>query len=354
MPEIDPALEHAPPVPDRVRSSKVSSRPARNVLPALTVVLLALSSNFSALGWGGKIKLARKYRPGQTMVYETKMRTRATVTSNPSGLKMFLPPLPTELTARQQNTITVRTVHPDGTADVEARFDRFEFQSDLFARLPENVRDSAQKAQEEFSHQMSGRTLTAHYDREGRLLGFEGSEDILQQLDVPLRESFRQVLRFFLEQVGGNALYTDHRVKAGEKWKRKLSALATDQSPFASEVESTLHYVGKTRYRGVKAAVVDYQFTDSLTPSLESLRGIGPLAQLESLGVKLDLRIDGQGQGRVLLALGDGRVLQNRSAIHQALTARLKSPPQNPTPNSQPLTIEINAETTLEVDGSNP
>ncbi len=267
---------------------------------------------------------------------------------------MFLPPLPTDLSTRQQNTVTVRTVHPDGTADVETHFDQFEFQSDLFARLPGNVRDSEKQAQQEFSRRMSGQTLTAHYDREGRLLGFEGGDDILQQLDVPLRESFRQILRLFLEQMGGNALYPDHRVKPGEKWKRKLSALATDQYPFASDVESTVHYVGKTRYRRLKAAIVDYQFTDTLKPSFTNLPNSGPLAQLESLGMKLDLGINGQGQGRVLLALDDGRVLQNRSAIHQTLTARLKSRTRESSADSEPLAIEIDVETTLEVDGSIP
>ncbi len=305
-----------------------------------------------ACAWDGKIRLARKYRPGQTTVYQTNMQTRATIRSNPAELKAFLPPLPTELSTRQQNTVTVRAVRPQGGADVETRFDRFEFQSDLLERLPENVRDSVQQAQQEFSRQMTGQTLTVHYDREGQLLGFDGGDAMLQQLDVPLREPLRHVLKLFLEQMGGNAIYPDHRVKAGEEWKRKLATPASDQYPFAMEGESALHYVGKTRYRGVKAAIVDFQFTNSLKPSLASLHGMGPMAQLEGLGLGLDLGIDGQGHGRVLLALDDGRVLQNRSAIHQTLTARLKGPPKTSPSNPEPLMLQIDADTTLEVDGS--
>src|SRR2546429_4603833 len=53
------------------------------------------------------------------------------ICTEPSGLKAFLPPLPTDLTTKQQNTVTVRTVRADGSADLENRFDRFDLESDL-------------------------------------------------------------------------------------------------------------------------------------------------------------------------------------------------------------------------------
>src|SRR6266581_790035 len=60
--------------------------------------------------------------------------TQATIRTELSGLKAFLPPLPTDLTTKQQNTVTVRTVRADGSADLENRFDRFDLESDRSAR----------------------------------------------------------------------------------------------------------------------------------------------------------------------------------------------------------------------------
>jgi hypothetical protein len=286
------------------------------------------------------------------MVYQTSLRTRAEVHSDPPGLKDFLPPLPTELSLRQQNTLTVEAVRPDGAADIQNRFDQLEVRSDLPERLPEHLRDSARQAQEDFSRRMVGQVLTVHYDRDGRLLGFEGADQVLQQLDAPLREPLWQVLRLFFEQMGGHTLYPDHQVKPGEGWKRKLDAPPSEDHPFSMEGENTLQYVGKTRYRGVKAARVDFRFQNVLTPALEGLRRLGPLAQLEARGLQLEIRIEGQGQGQVLLALDDGRVLQNHATLHQTLHARLKNSGDLPLPASQPLKLEIQSETELDVEGS--
>jgi len=330
---------------------RTASRRLRGVALA-TLVALGLSVPLPAFGWGRKVSLARKYRPGQKMVYQTNLRTRAEVHSDPPGLKDFLPPVPTEFSLRQQNTLTIEAVRPDGTADIQNRFDQLEVHSDLPERLPEHLRDSARQAQEDFSRRMAGQVVIVHYDREGRLLGFEGAEEVFQQLDASLREPLRQVLRLFLEQMGGHTLYPDHQVKPGEEWKRKLAAPPTDDHPFSMEGESTLHYAGKTRYRGVKAARVDFRFQNVLTPSLEGLRRLGPLVQLEARGLGLEIRIDGQGQGRVLLALDDGRVLQNHATLHQTLHARLKNSGDLPLPASQPIKLEIQSETELEVEGS--
>jgi hypothetical protein len=298
------------------------------------------------------VKLARKHRPGQRMVYQTRMQTRATIRSNPPGLKAFLPSMPTEIGTRQQNTVTVRAVHPDGTAEVENRFDAFEFQSNLPDLLPEELRDSARVAQEEFSQQLSGQVLTARYDRAGRLLGFEGADGLLQELDPPLRETARQVLRMFLEQMGAPAFYPDHRVQKGEEWKQKISAPPTEAYPFSVEGESTMRFGGKTKYRGVKAAMIDFRFLNLLRPSLNSLRQAGPLAQPGAQGLGLDLQIDGRGQGRALVALDDGRILQNYATLHQTLRARLKAAAGIPLPTADPVTMEVESETRLEVDGA--
>ena len=78
-----------------------------------------------------KCRLARKYRPGQSMVYVTKVSTNSKIDSNPPELKNFFPPMPTNLRMNQQSTVTVSNVHPDGAADVQHRFDKFEIQTDL-------------------------------------------------------------------------------------------------------------------------------------------------------------------------------------------------------------------------------
>ena len=174
---------------------------------AAVVALLLLGSASPTRAWGGKVNLVRRYRLGQQMVYQTDLQMASSVRSNPDILKSFLPPMPTKLTIRQQNTVTVQAIQPDGSVEIENRFDKFDFQSDLADRLPEELRDSARQAQEEFSRQLMGRSLKAHYDREGRRLGFEGFESMSQGLNSPAPAPLRQILRFFLEQVGGNSLY---------------------------------------------------------------------------------------------------------------------------------------------------
>jgi hypothetical protein len=330
---------------------RATSQPARYALRALTLAALLVGPAIPAHAWGRGIRLARKFQPGQTMVYQTTMETHATVSSTPPGMSSFLPPLPTEVRTRQQNTVTVRAVHPDGSADVETHFDQFQFESNILDAMPPEARDSISEAQQEFSRRLSGQTLTAHYTREGQLLGFDGADDVLQQLDAPLREALRQILRLFLDQMGGNALYPDQLVRPGEEWKRALAAQPSAQSPFAVEGENTLRYVGRTRYAGVKAAVLDFHYSNVLKPTLESLRGTTPLVQLKAHGISLDLRIEGQGHGRVLLAVADGRILQDRPGTHQTLIAHL-SVSRGSWLVSEPVTLKIDSDTTLEVNGT--
>lgn len=85
-------------------------------------------------------------------------------------------------------------------------------------------------------------------------------------------------------------------------------------------------------------------------PELENQRRAGPLAQLEAQGMRRALRINGQGHGRMLLALKDGRVLQNTSTIHENLTARLPAPAGVKSSAPEPVTLEIDSETRLGVD----
>jgi hypothetical protein len=323
--------------------------------PAGAVLLLwaVLASCPVAHGAGGAVTLARKYRRDQSIVYVTKVSTNSKIDSNPPELKDFFPPMPTNLRLNQQSTVTVSSVHPDGAADVQHHFDKFEVQTDLGA-LPENIRDSITQAQQEVSQRVVGQTLTAHYDRDGKLVDFDGADDFFRDIDAPIREPLLQMLRLFLEQMGGQSLYPDHRIKVGEEWSQNLDAQPLKDYPFRVAGKSTLHYSGKTRLRGVKAAIVDYHFDNTLTPGLAGLRKGEALPQLEAMGKRLDIKIGGKGQGRILVALDDGRVLQNHSTLHQTLSATMKGGEGLVAPAEQFPRLEIQSDTEMEVEGNKP
>jgi len=317
------------------------------------LLLLSLAGGTVARGAGGKVMLARKYQRGQSIIYVSKVSTSSRINSDPPELKTFFPPMPTNMRMIQQSTVTVSDVHPDGAADVQHRFDKFEIQTDLEG-LPENVRDSINQAQQEVSHRMAGQTLTAHYGRDGRLVDFDGADNFFRDIDAPVREPLLQMLRLFLEQMGGQSLYPDHRVKVGEEWSQNLDAQPVKNYPFRVGGKSTLHYSGKTRYQGVKAAIVDYHFENTLTPAVAGLRKGGALPQLEAMGMRLDMQITGKGQGRILVALDDGRVLQNHSTLHQTLSAIMKGNEGFVVPAEHLPRLEIQSDTVLEVEGSKP
>jgi hypothetical protein len=286
------------------------------------------------------------------MVYATKMHTKAVIHSEPPELQNLLPPLPTDLTMQQQNTVTVKAIHSDGSADAEYQFDKFDFQSYLAERAPANFREPAVEAQKEVSEHVAGQDIVAHFDRHGGLQGFEGGEGLFEQLDLAYREPLRQTLRFFLEQVGGGALYPEQPVIVGETWKRKLDSPPSTAYPYSVDGKNTLRYVGNTDVGGVEAAVVEFSFVDVARPAPEALGKTEPLAQLASHGLGVDMRIDGRGQGRVLLALDDGRVLQNHATTHQTLSARLDSSAPLPYTKSQALKLEVQSDSEMDVEGA--
>jgi hypothetical protein len=317
------------------------------------VAALILSVSLPAVGQG-KTRLARKFRPGQQFTYQTTVETQIAVRSNPEGLKALLPPAPRTISTRQTNTITVRSVDAAGVAVVENRFDRFEFDTHLDESLPEDIRKAAQEAEEEFARQLNGQTLTARYDRAGRLLGFEGAEEALQQLDLPLQEAARQTLRVFLEQMGGGALYPEQALQDGEEWKVSLTTPATKDFPFVMEGENVLRLAGRTRVGRVKAAMVEVRFTNRLNPDTASAGANTAWARLQAHGLNLQLTANGDGQGRVLVALDDGHVLQNKSTIRQTLKAEVPDASNTRLPVQGPLSIEIESSTNIQLDQIQP
>ena len=320
---------------------------------AVGILLFGLVGGTALPAMAGKITLARKYKTGRATVYVTKVNTSSKIDSNPPELKRFFPPLPTGLHLNQQTTVTVTGVHPDGAADVQQRFDQFELRTEGEG-LPANLRDSMAQAQKEVGDQIVGQTLTVHYDHDGRLVNFDGADNLFHGIDAPLREPFMQMLRLSLEQMGGESLYPDHRVKKGEEWTRNLAAEPTKNYAFRVEGKSTLKYSGKTRYQGIKAAIVDYHFENTLTPAADALRKSGALPQLEAMGMRLNIQIAGKGQGRILVALKDGRVLQNHSTTHQTLSATMNGNHGFAVPAEQMPKLEIQSDTQMEVDGREP
>ena len=318
--------------------------------------LLALVLGTAAQATAGKVTLARKYQSGQSIVYVTKVSTSSKINSNPPELKNFFPPMPTDLRLNQQSTVTVSSVHADGAADVRQRFDKFEILTDP-ATLPESVRDTMTQAQQEVSQRMVGHTLTVHYDHDGRLVDFDGADALFHDVDAPVREPFLQMLRLCLEQAGGDSLYPGHPVKVGEEWTQNLGAPAAKNYPFQVEGKSTLHYSGKTRFQGVKAAIIDYRFENTLTPAGAGLGKGGAIPQLEAMGMRLTMQISGKGQGRILVALDDGRVLQNHSTLHQTLSAVMKGSEGSVgslLPAEQLPRLEIQSDTEMDIEGSKP
>jgi hypothetical protein len=299
----------------------------------------------------GKVLLTRKYRPGRAMVYVTRVETSSKIDSEPPELKNFFPPLPTNLRLDQQSTVTVLKGPSTGAASVQHRFDKFEINTDL-ATLPEGIRDSVSRAQHEVNDQMVGQTLTAQYDQAGRLIDFDGADSLFRGIDAPVREPLLQMLRLFLEQMGGQSLYPDHAVKVGEEWSQKLDAQPLKNYPYQVRGVSTLHYAGKTKYRGVRAAIVDYHFENALIPALEGLQSGGALPQLQAMGMRLEIQISGKGEGRILLALDDGRVLQNHSTMHQTLSAVMRVKDGLLAPAAQVPRLSIESDTKMDVEGS--
>lgn len=319
----------------------------------LALLLPALLMATAAQAAGGKVKLARKYRAGQSMVYVTKVHTNAKIDSNPPELKNFFPPMPANLNMDQQSTVTVKKVQADGAAEIQHHFEKFEVQTSLDG-LPANVRDTVAQAQREVSEQMVGRTLTVHYDRDGKLVDFAGADELFKDIDAPVREPLLQMLRMFLEQMGGQSFYPDHQVKQGDEWSQDLSAQPLKDYPFKVSGKNTLHYSGKTRYQGVKAAILDYHFENALTPAMEHLRQGSALPQLEAMGAGLEVKIAGKGQGRILVALDDGRVLENHSTLHQTMSAVMKGKEGFLLPAEELPRLEIQSDTEMNVEGNKP
>jgi hypothetical protein len=243
----------------------------------------------SAQAWGGKVKLVRKWRPGQQWTYQTTTHSRAVVRCDPPALTALLPPLPKEIITRHRDAVTVRKVNPDGSAELECRFDNFEIETDVFDRLPEKARALARQDLQEISQHMAGRSIHARFDQNGELQDFNMPEGMLDPLDVSLREPLRQILRLYLEQLGGNLILPEHRIQPGESWKGTSATAPSASFPFSSAGERSLRYVGRAPYHRAKAVEIEYHSTNVLSPTSEIAAQSGWPAMLKLGQLKLDI-----------------------------------------------------------------
>jgi hypothetical protein len=98
--------------------------------------------------------------------------------------------------------------------------------------------------------------------------------------------------------------------------------------------------------------VVEFSFVNTVRPSSKALGPTEPLSQLASHGMGVDMHIDGQGKGKVLLALDDGRVLDYHATIHQTLSARLENPDSIPFTDKKTLKLVVQSDSEMDVVGT--
>lgn len=320
------------------------------VFAALTCVLALGLPAGARLPWDHAVSLARRYRPGQKMVYDTRVQAKAAIDTDPPGLKAFLPPVPTQISSRQQNTVTVRQVDAAGTAEIENHFDTLDFDSNLVERSPDPLKDSMRQDQRRFVEQIEGLKLVARYDRQGRLIDFAGADAALDQLSAPLRAPVREGLRLLLEQMSGNTLDPGRPVRPGQHWSRQFSVPPTESFPWGLEGQTTWDFVSETHYGKTRAAAIDYVFDDHLSPPTAGAKLPGALGEIgASPGHRLDAKLTGAGEGRLLVAIDDGRILQNEVHTHQALAATLYSVRRGSDPEPRPISVNIQGEAGLEM-----
>jgi hypothetical protein len=334
----------------RRQSVQWASGLGQKARPGVLAAALTLLIAIPLLGWGRKVQIRRKFSPGSSISYVTHTETESRVETNPQGLEGFLPPIPTRLVTDQENTMTVRSTQPEGGAEVESRFGRFDIKSELPGNMTEANRTAFIEGEDEFAQSLRGHSLLVRYNRNGQLSDVQGADELLQQVSPSFREPLFQALKYFLGQATGEGIYPDHAVSPGEEWRRKLVPPASGAFPFEEDGTSTIRFTGKTKAGSVEAAVIEYTFSDVLTPRLDQLQSLAPLAALKAQGLRLDTQIAGTGNGRALVALDDGRLLENHATLEQVLTAYLR--PEHPTGQpADPITLKLSTDTSLSVAG---
>lgn len=332
------------------RTNKMSTPRVLRLL--LVLCLLAFISDWSAArpphGPVAAIALTRIYHPGRRLVYRTLITAHASIQSIPPALKAFLSEIPRGITIQEKNTLTVGTVLSDGSTEVRTRFDVFRILTQgNWANAPDGAANS--RIEEDLSRHITGQVLTVHYDRNGNVLGLSGAQPLLQPLEVPTRNAAELVLRALLTEFGGSGFYTRHLVRPGDTWERKTATSVDVILPASFKSETIFQYRGLTRYHGIDAAVVGFRFTDSLKPRMVREPRGSPPAPHQPAGFNIDIAVTGGGNGRALVALSDGRILQKDSTFQENLRGSLKGIPGLTAPASGPATVDVRTQDSVQM-----
>ena len=315
-------------------------------------MLLGLGATISLSASPGRryLRLARKYHPGSRMVYSTEITTHITFRSHPSGLKSFLPDVPGVVIIRPQTTLTVESVRPDGSAEVKDHFDDFEMLASMADDPSGDASAQVQKVESAFSQKITGQTLTTLCSPSGRLVGFSGADTLLKQLQAPAaRGAARCGLKLLLAQLGGYGFYPDRPVYVGEIWKRHASAKLSEAVPLLSRDEDAYRLESLIRYHGVRAAVIAFDLANSVHPARNTGASAGLFALLKAQGVTLDIEVSGGGHGTAIVALDDGRILQEDSLFHESFRGSLQGLHGVPLPANGPASLDLDTENAVHV-----
>jgi hypothetical protein len=293
------------------------------------------------------INLTRTYRPERTMVYDTEITMRILTRSDAPALTSLMGEIPRVIRIRLKSTLTVERVFPNGSAEIRDRLDELQFLTQ--PKREDDSRQALGDADIDHLAAGAGQVLTVLYDRDGHLLSITGAQPMLQELASPTRNVLRLALRAFLSQFGGEGLYPDHPLRVADTWKSKSVTSVDAVLPASFQIERTFRYRGNSRYHDVKAAAVDFQFTDSLTPAKDSRNTGSLLSLLNARGVSLLFAMTGAGKGSALVALSNGRILQKYSTFQENLHASLKGVPGQAIPASGPATVDVITENSIQI-----
>ena len=187
---------------------------------------------------------------------------------------------------------------------------------------------------------MVGRPLTAHYDHDGRLVDFEGVDNLFQDIDAPVREPLLQDAAAGPGTNGRASHYYSGPPysKWGKSGRESSNTPPIKNYPFQVQGTSTLHYSGKTRYQGVKAAIVRLSFRKMRSRPPWRACAKGETCQLDGCGLKANnskTRPDSGGARRWPLAEPSSPPDPSRPhERHQKLSVAL-SPHSKSSPNTE-------------------
>jgi len=313
-------------------------------------MLMGLSAalSLSASPIGRPLRLVRRYRPGSRIVYRTQITTRIKMQSDPSGLRSYLH-VPDVVVLRRQNTLVVQAVRPDKSAKIQDRFDNFEVSTTVTSDPSRYSRAVVRKVENSFTHAMTGQILIARYGPRGRLLGFTGATEMLNRLQLPVRDAARWALKLMLTQPGGYGFYPDCPVRVGGTWKNESNVKLSEAVPLISNHEDSYRLASLTRYDGVRAGVITFDLANSIHPVHNTGPSPGLFALLRNEGVRLYISASGAAHGRAIVALDDGRILREASVFRESFQGSLQGLPGIPLPATGSAVLKIETENVIDM-----